>query len=121
MTEFMETTKYNTKTLKDKELVVDKCSKETYRSQTQTSQTALIQRRDSAEAIIVLVKTLEDMDKKSDCRDNTNNFRTDTIGTLHAEMMKHFQKVNLIEFLKKTDRVTEILDEALKKIEMIKK
>ena len=51
MTELKETNKNNPKTQKDRELIVDMYSNESYRSQSQIGQNASIQRTTFVEAI----------------------------------------------------------------------
>ena len=51
MTEIKETNKSNPKTQKDRELIVDKYSNESYRTQSQIGQNASIQRTTFVEAI----------------------------------------------------------------------
>ena len=63
MTELKETNKNNPKTQKDREVVVDKYSKESYRSQSQIGQNASIQRTTFVEAIKIMGETIDGLDE----------------------------------------------------------
>ena len=66
MTEFIESVENNPKTQKDKELIVNKYSNESYKTQSQIGQTVFVQRRIYQEAVEFLCKTIEDMDEEID-------------------------------------------------------
>ena len=63
MTELKETNKKNPKTQKDREVIVDKYSNESYRSQSQIGQNASIQRTTFVEAIKLMGETIDDLDE----------------------------------------------------------
>ena len=65
MIELIETNKNNPKTQKDREVLVDKYSNESYRSQSQIGQNASIQRTTFVEAITIMREIFEDLDKEN--------------------------------------------------------
>ena len=79
MTELVETIENIPKTQKDMELIVNKRSYESYRSQFQLDQTASKQRKKIEEATKILWETIEDMDKEIEFKDNTIKLSIDNI------------------------------------------
>ena len=65
MTELREAIKNNPKTQKDRELIVDKYSNESFRTQSQRGQNASIQRTTFVEAIKIMGETIDDLDKEN--------------------------------------------------------
>ena len=65
MTELKETNKNNPETQKKRELIVDKYSNESYRSQCQIGQNASIQRTIFVEAITIMRELFEDLGKEN--------------------------------------------------------
>ena len=65
MTELKETNKNNPKTQKDRELIVDKYSNESYRTQSQIGQNVSIQRTTIIEAITKMRELFKDLDKEN--------------------------------------------------------
>ena len=68
MNEYIETIKNNPKTQKDIELIVIKLSNQSYRTQSQIRQKALIQIRIYEHSIEVMGETIADMDKEIEFR-----------------------------------------------------
>ena len=65
MIELKETSKNNPETQKKRELIVDKYSNESYRSQSQIGQNASIQRTIFVEAITIMREIFEDLGKEN--------------------------------------------------------
>ena len=69
MREFIELFENNPKTQQDIELIVTKFSNESYGTQSQIGQTALIPRRSFGKAKEIMRETIEDMDKEIELKD----------------------------------------------------
>ena len=73
MSDFIETIKTIQKH-KDRELIVEKSSNHSYRTQSEIGPEALIQRRIYKQAIEIMEETIEDMDKEIELKTTKFNF-----------------------------------------------
>ena len=74
MTGFLESFKNNSKTQKYIEIILDKYSNESYKTQSQTGQNAFLQTIIYAEAVEIMCETIENMYKQICLRDNKFKF-----------------------------------------------
>ena len=69
-----------------------KKSKESYKTQTQRGQNAIIQKRLNEEATKILGETFEDLDKETELEDNKTSFSVDKISFGNEKNMEHKDK-----------------------------
>ena len=105
MTELIEANKNNPKTQTDLLLIVSNHSNDSYKTQSQTGQTALAHRKFFEEAKEISGKRNDDMHQKSELRDSKNNFLADKSRSSTEEIIEQIEQINLNEFLAGRDRV----------------
>ena len=105
MAELIEANKNNPKTQTDILLIVSNHTNESYKTQSQTGQTALAQRKFIEEAKEISGKRNDDMDQISEFRDNKNNFLADKIRSSTERFIEQMEQINLNDFLTGRDRV----------------
>ena len=114
MTNYFQSVEINPKNQNDNKLIVNECSNESYGTQSQIGQTALVQERTSKETKELTGEANEDKNRTFDFKDNNDNFLADKIELSKKETRKQKQKVILTRF-SKADTVRKRLNEALKK------
>ena len=87
MTEFLETIIINPKTQRDIELIINKYSNESFRTQSQTGGNVVVLRRLREEAIEIMGENIEGMVKEIEPKDNEITFVADKVGILFEEII----------------------------------
>ena len=108
MTEFIETIENNPKAQKHIEVFVIKKSNQSSKAQYpipngpngNNPKTTIHE-----QAIKKMGETIEDMDEKSEFKDNGKNFLADKIGISDKQIIQEMEQVNVNEFLDKADGV----------------
>ena len=115
MTDLLELTRNNPETQKDMELIFEKPSKKTSRTQSQINQTALKLKTVFGETIKMMGEKTEDMDKEIKLKDKTSKLLTDKMEISHEETLEQLENVTSTGALGNTERVRKRQDETLDK------
>ena len=97
MTEFIERIENNPQTQENKELIFDKWSNESYKTESQIHRKTLVQSGFREAAVEILCGTIEHTDEKIELEGGKSSFLADKIGISNEQIMNQMGKTNLSE------------------------